>query len=78
MRYTIKEVQEYIESLDYFKKVVFVEEQEGDSMFFDAINHNGVDVSIRADVENEVSIDKWNFYVCCDEYDWNNIDFIYR
>lgn len=74
---TVKEVQRYIESLGIFKEIVFVGEQKGDCMFFDAVNPDGTDVSIRADVENDVSMALWNIYECCDEYDWEDIKEIY-
>lgn len=77
MTYTVKGVQKYLESLNY-KEVIFVEEQKGDCMFFDAINPNGVDVSIRADVEDGVNMDLWNIYECCDDYDWENIEEIHE
>ncbi|MGF7535109.1 hypothetical protein AAGG74_15755 [Bacillus mexicanus] len=78
MEYTIEEVRNYIESLGHYKKVTFVEEQKGDCIYFDAINTDGVDVSIRADVEDEVSMKEWSFYECCDKYDWNNVREIYQ
>lgn len=78
VNYTIEKVKEYIESLGHYREVVFVKNQEGDCMYFDAIKPNGADVSIRADVEDEVSINKWNFYECCDEYDWDEISAIYK
>ena len=77
MIYTTEMVKKYIETLNHYKEVVFVEEQECDCMYFDATNPNGVRVSIRADVEQDVDICKWNFYECCDAYDWESVKEIY-
>jgi hypothetical protein len=78
MKCTIEEVQKYIESLGHYKDVVFVEEIEGDCMFFDTFNPDGVDVSIRADVEKGVNMNSWNIYECCDDYDWNFVEDLYQ
>lgn len=78
MKLTIEDVQKYIISLGYHTAVVFVEEIENDCIYFDAINPSGTLVSIRADVENDVSIDKWNIYESCDTYDWETIKSNYQ
>lgn len=77
MSFTIESVQKYLESLGYYKEVVLLEEQKGDCMYFEAINHQGIDVTIRADVEDEVTMDRWNFYECSEEYDWEQLYFLY-
>lgn len=74
----IELAQKYIESLGHYKEVVFVEEQEGDCMYFDAINPDGDNVSIRADIDKEVTIDEWDLYECCNKYDWENVKEIYQ
>lgn len=74
-KYTIEGIKKHIESFSLYRDIVFVEEQKDDCVYFDAINKEGVYVSIRADVDSEgqVGVDKWMYYEWSEGYDWSQI-----
>lgn len=74
--YTVKEVQNHIESLKHYTEVTFEKEIKDDCIYFNAKNKGGEEVSIRADVdsEKEVPVNEWFYYECCEKYDWSVIN----
>ena len=73
MKQTIEALKGHIESFGYYKEIKLIEKSE-DAIFFAAIDLDGDEVFIKAEIDDGLNFDEWNLWECYDNSHWSPVD----
>lgn len=73
MEQTIGALRQHIESIGGYTQVEY-EERNEDSIFFTALDINKQNISIKADIDDEMTYDDWSLFESYDGMLWDPIE----